>query len=96
LTLRKRLKAVARPYRDQFNRSPRWVKAISVLCVGYLAVPIDLFDILFPWMAFTDDIFIASILLKLLHKYGSLPDEDKKTAKDLFIEITTAFKKIKD
>lgn len=96
MTRRRRLREVARPYRDQFDRSPRWVKWLSVACVAYLVVPIDLFDILFPWMAFSDDIFIAGILLKMLHKYGSLPDEDKKTAKDLFLEITAAFKKTKN
>jgi uncharacterized membrane protein YkvA (DUF1232 family) len=58
-------------------------------------VPIDLFDVIFPWMAFSDDIFIAGVLLKLLHKYGSLPDEDRKTAKDLLLEVTRAFKKTK-
>jgi uncharacterized membrane protein YkvA (DUF1232 family) len=41
----------------------------------YLSVPIDPFDILFPWMAFTDDLFIAGILLRILHKYGGLEDE---------------------
>jgi uncharacterized membrane protein YkvA (DUF1232 family) len=55
--------------------------------VAYLIVPIDLFDILLPWMAFSDDLFIAGLLLKLLHKYGSLPDEDKTTAKDLLKQI---------
>jgi uncharacterized membrane protein YkvA (DUF1232 family) len=44
-------------------------------------------------MAFSDDIFIAGLLLKMLHKYGSLPEEDKKTAKDLLLDITAAFKK---
>lgn len=96
MTLRKRLKEVVRPYKAQFNRSPVWVRWIAVLCVTYLIVPIDLFDVIFPWMAFSDDIFIAGVLLKLLHKYGALPDEDKKTAKDLLLEVTRAFKKAKN
>ncbi len=50
-------------------------------------IPIDLFDILFPWMAYSDDLFLATVLLKLLHKYGGLPDEDKTTAKDLLKEV---------
>jgi uncharacterized membrane protein YkvA (DUF1232 family) len=95
MTLRKRLKTAARPYKAQFDRSPRWVRWVAVLCVAYLVVPIDLFDVIFPWMAFSDDIFIAGVLLKMLHKYGSLPEEDKKTAKDLLLEITRAFKKAK-
>jgi uncharacterized membrane protein YkvA (DUF1232 family) len=74
---------VARPYVQQFKRSPLWVKAIAILCVLWLTMPIDPWDILFPWLAFHDDIFVATILLKLLHKYGSLPDEDKTTPKDI-------------
>jgi uncharacterized membrane protein YkvA (DUF1232 family) len=96
MTRRNRLRQVARPYKDQFKRSPRWVRWVALVCVAYLAVPIDLFDIIFPWLAFSDDIFIAGVLLKMLHKYGSLPEEDKKTAKDLLLEITTALKKTKN
>ena len=48
---------------------------------------LDLFDILFPWMAYSDDLFLATLLLKLLHKYGGLPDEDKTTPKDLLKNI---------
>jgi uncharacterized membrane protein YkvA (DUF1232 family) len=82
-----RLKTILKPYRAQFDRSPIWVKAISILCVSYIMIPIDLFDILFPWMAYSDDLFLATVLLKLLHKYGGLPDEDKTTAKDLLKEV---------
>lgn len=78
---------IIRPYRDQFDRSPIWVKIVAAACVGYILVPIDPFDILFPWMAYSDDIFLASILLKLLHKYGSLPDEDPITPKELIKQI---------
>jgi len=78
---------IIRPYKDQFDRSPIWVKIVAAACVGYILVPIDPFDILFPWMAYSDDIFLASILLKLLHKYGSLPDEDPITPKELIKQI---------
>ncbi len=78
---------LTKPYRDQFNRSPIWVKIVAAACVGYILVPIDPFDILFPWMAYSHDIFIAGILLKLLHKYGSLPDEDPITPKELIKQI---------
>jgi hypothetical protein len=53
----------------------------------YLSVPIDPFDILFPWMAFSDDLFIAGILLKILHKHGGLPEEDKTSPIDLLRDI---------
>ena len=81
------IRQIIRPYKDQFDRSPIWVKIVAVACVGYILVPIDLFDILFPWMAYSDDIFIAGILLKLLHKYGSLPDEDPTTPIELIKQI---------
>jgi uncharacterized membrane protein YkvA (DUF1232 family) len=81
------LKESLKPYKAQFNRSPRWVKIVAGICVGYLVIPIDPFDILFPWMAYSDDLFIAGMLLKLLHKYGSLPDEDPTTPKDLLKQI---------
>lgn len=74
-----KIKEALAPYRAQFHRSPIWVRAVAIVCITYIVIPIDLFDILFPWMAYSDDIFIAGILLKLLHKYGSLPDEDPTT-----------------
>jgi len=70
------LKESIRPYKAQFHRSPLWVRAVETVCLIYIVIPIDLFDILFPWMAYSDDVFIAGLLLKLLHKYGSLPEED--------------------
>jgi uncharacterized membrane protein YkvA (DUF1232 family) len=70
-----KLKILLKPYRAQFDRSPRHIKVISILCVVWLASPIDPFDILFPWAAFTDDIFIAGVLLKMLYKYGGLPED---------------------
>lgn len=50
-------------------------------------MPIDPWDILFPWLAFHDDIFVATILLKLLHKYGGLPNEDRTTPKDIVNQL---------
>jgi hypothetical protein len=38
-------------------------------------------------MAFSDDLFVAGLLLKLLHKYGGLPDEDKTTPMQLLKQI---------
>ena len=72
-----------------------WVKIVSFLIVLYLATPIDPFDILFPWMALSDDIFLAGVLLKLLHKYGSLPEEDKTTPMDIVNQIRKARKEKK-
>jgi uncharacterized membrane protein YkvA (DUF1232 family) len=82
-----KIKEIIRPYRNQFKRSPIWVKITVMICLVYIAIPIDLFDILFPWMAYSDDLFLATLLLKLLHKYGGLPDEDKTTPKDLLKQI---------
>ena len=70
-----KLKILLKPYRAQFDRSPRHIKVLSILCVVWLASPIDLFDVLFPWAAFTDDIFIAGLLLKMLYKHGGLPED---------------------
>jgi len=50
-------------------------------------IPIDPFDVLFPWMAFSDDLFIAGLLLKLLHKYGSVPGDEKLTPVQLLMKI---------
>ena len=87
------LKQIAKPYIAQYKRSPLWVKAVSFIIVVYIATPIDPFDILFPWMAFSEDLFLAGVLLKLLHKYGSLPEEDKTTPKDLLNQIVELRKK---
>ena len=83
----KNLNQVFKPYKAQFDRCPPHIKIIAVLCVMYLSVPIDPFDILFPWMAFSDDLFIAGILLKILHKHGGLPEEDKTSPIDLLRDI---------
>lgn len=73
--VKQRLNTLFRPYKAQFDRCPVRIKVVAILCVMYLSVPIDLFDILFPWMAFADDLFLAGILLKILHKYGGLEEE---------------------
>ena len=87
------IRNIARPYIAQYKRSPWWVKAISFVIVLYIATPIDPFDILFPWMAFSEDLFLAGVLLKLLHKYGSLPAEDKTTPRDILNRIVAERKK---
>lgn len=50
-------------------------------------MPIDPFDVLFPWMAFSDDLFIAGLLLKLLHKYGSVSTDEKLTPLQLLTKL---------
>lgn len=83
----KNLNEVFKPYKAQFDRCPAHIKIIAVLCVMYLSVPIDPFDILFPWMAFSDDLFIAGILLKILHKHGGLPEEARTSPIELLRDI---------
>lgn len=85
--MRTRIKDGLRQYVAQFKRAPWWVKVVASLCIAYLAVPIDPFDVLFPWMAFSDDLFIAGLLLKLLHKYGSTPTDEKLTPLQLLTKI---------
>lgn len=85
MTLIQRAKRVSVPYVAQYNRSPRWVKATTVLLITLILLP-DPFD-WFPGIAFLDEVMYATILLKLLYKYGALPNEQKKTAKDLIKEI---------
>lgn len=87
------IKDIAKPYIAQYKRSPLWVKVVSFLIISYIAFPIHLWDILFPWMAFSEDIFLAGVLLKLLHKYGSLPSEDKTTPSDIIKQIVKERKK---
>jgi uncharacterized membrane protein YkvA (DUF1232 family) len=81
------LKDISRPYIAQYKRSPLWVRIVSFVIVIYIAIPVDPFDVLFPWMAFSEDLFLAGVLLKLLHKYGSLPSEDKTTPRDIIEQI---------
>lgn len=58
---------------------------MTILLVTLILLP-DPFD-WFPGIAFMDEVLYATILLRLLHKYGALPNEEKKTAKDLVKEI---------
>jgi hypothetical protein len=88
-----KLKILLSPYKAQFDRSPRHIKIISMLCVIWLSTPIDLFDIFFPWAAFTDDLFIAGVLLKMLYKHGGLPEDKVITPIDL---LKNLFGKDKD
>lgn len=88
-----KLKILLKPYRAQFDRSPRHIKVLSIMCVVWLSTPIDPFDILFPWAAFTDDIFIAGILLKMLYKHGGLPEDKVITPLEL---LKSLFGKDKD
>lgn len=81
------LRDIAKPYIAQYKRSPLWVRIVSFAIVIYIATPVDPFDVLFPWMAFSEDLFLAGVLLKLLHKYGSLPSEDKTTPRDIIEQI---------
>lgn len=85
MTLRKRAKRVAEPYIAQYGRSPAWVKGLTLVLIGLILLP-DPFDWV-PGIAFMDELLYASILLKLLHKYGALPDEVKRSPKDLVAEI---------
>jgi len=87
------IRTIAKPYLAQYKRSPLWVKVVSSLIIAYIAFPIHLWDILFPWMAFSEDLFLAGVLLKLLHKYGSLPQEDKTTPRDIMDKIIADRKK---
>ncbi len=85
LTLRKRAKQIAEPFIAQYKRSPVLVKTATWVLIALILLP-DPFD-WFPGLALMDEILYASILLRILHKYGALPDEDRRTAKDLVNEI---------
>jgi uncharacterized membrane protein YkvA (DUF1232 family) len=85
LTLRKRAKRIAEPYVAQYGRSPAWVKSATLVLIALILLP-DPFDWI-PGIAFLDELLYATILLRLLHKYGALPNEDRKNPKDLVMEI---------
>jgi uncharacterized membrane protein YkvA (DUF1232 family) len=85
LTLRKRAKRLAEPYIAQYGRSPLWVKSATLVLIALILLP-DPFDWI-PGIAFLDELLYATILLRLLHRYGALPDEDRKSAKDLVTEL---------
>lgn len=86
-TFNERFKELARPYREQFRRAPLWVKVVATICLIYLVMPIDPWDVLLPWLAWQDDIFIAGLLLKLLHKYGAHHGEEFKSPADLLRQL---------
>ena len=85
MTLKQRAKRVASPYIVQFGRSPKWVQVTVVVLITLILLP-DPFDWI-PGIQFADEVLYATILLKLLYKYGALPNEKKKTAKDLIKDI---------
>ena len=88
-TFNERLKEAARPLRAQFRRAPLWVKVVAFICLVYILTPIDPWDVLVPWLAWQDDLFIAGVLLKLLHKYGARPEEEPTSAKELLRKLFT-------
>lgn len=85
LSLQKRAKQIAKPFIAQYGRAPVWVKAATWTLIALILLP-DPFDWI-PGLTLADEVLYASILLHLLHKYGALPDEDKRSAKDLVKEI---------
>lgn len=89
--IRARAKEAAKPYIAQYKRAPRWVKAVTVACIVWMMIP-DFFDLI-PGLTYLDEFLAATLMLKLLHKYGALPDEDKKSPKDLIMEILGKEKK---
>ena len=89
----KSLNETFKPYKAQFDRCRIRIKIIAILCVMYLSVPIGPFDILFPWVAFADDLFIAGILLKILHKYGGLEEEVLTSPIELLRDVFNRTKK---
>ncbi len=52
-------------------------------------MPIDPWDVLVPWLAWQDDLFIAGVLLRLLYKYGANPAEEPTTAKGFLRKLFT-------
>lgn len=77
------------PLREQFRRAPLWVKVVASICLAYLLMPVDPWDVLLPWLAWQDDLFIAGLLIKLLHKYGARSDETPTSARELLRKLFT-------
>lgn len=50
-------------------------------------MPIDPWDVLVPWLAWQDDLLIAAVLLKLLHKYGAAEGEELRTPADVIRKL---------
>jgi uncharacterized membrane protein YkvA (DUF1232 family) len=88
-TFKQRFKEAFSPLQQQFRRAPLWVKVVASICLVYLLMPIDPWDVLLPWLAWQDDLFIAGVLLKLLHKYGAGKDETPTSAKELLRKLFT-------
>ncbi len=63
------------------------MKVVASICLAYLLMPVDPWDVLVPWLAWQDDLFIAGLLLKLLHKYGANHGEEFKSAGDLIRQL---------
>jgi len=91
LTLLKRTKKAALPFIHQYRRAPVWVKSLTWLLILLIILP-DPFDWI-PGLTLADEVLYATILLHILHKYGALPDEDKRSAIDLVNEILGRNKK---
>lgn len=89
--IRQRANLAAQPYIAQYKRAPRWVKSVTIACIVWMMIP-DFLDLI-PGLAYLDELLAATLMLKLLHKYGALPDEDKKSPKDLIMEILGKEKK---
>lgn len=83
--IRARAREAAKPYIAQYKRAPRWVKNVTIACIVWMMIP-DFFDLI-PGLAYLDELLAATLMLKLLYKYGALPHEDKKSPKDLIMEI---------
>lgn len=88
-TFKQKFKEAFQPLREQFRRAPLWVKVVASICLVYLLMPIDPWDVLLPWLAWQDDLFIAGVLLKLLHKYGARSDEVPTSARELLRKLFT-------
>jgi len=85
MKLRTRIKKASKPFIAQYSRAPWWVKVITWLLIALILLP-DPFDWT-PFIALADEVLYASILLSLLHKYGSVSDENKVSAIDLVKQI---------
>jgi hypothetical protein len=92
LNLRSRVRTIATRYTHNYRRCPWWVKAATWVLITLIILP-DPFDWI-PGLTLVDEVLYASLLLHLLHKYGALPDEDKKSARDLIKEIFAKDKEV--
>jgi hypothetical protein len=70
-----------------------WVKSATLVLIALIILP-DPFDWI-PGIAFLDELLYATLLLKLLHKYGALPGEVKRSAGSLVTEILSKEKHVK-